>query len=185
MHTAFLKALGFAFDPYVAYLLETRSPFRTSITLLMHIRDRYCYNLDGSLAAVVGIFLMSRLAQDGLITYTSPGPKCLSSAGDDLQSVPDGFMPETVRKLEQLASSTDISYPERIESTMLEVISVARGWPAHVQPLPILHSQLAISYHAKQNHHKEVHYLLHLCFNSDPVLYPSKVHPARVATSSC
>jgi len=63
---------------------------------------------------------------------------------------------------------------------MLEVIAVAKGWPAHVQPLPILHSHLAISYHAQQNHYKEVHYLLHLCFNSDPVLYPSKVHPTRV-----
>jgi hypothetical protein len=49
-----------------------------------------------------------------------------------------------------------------------------------MQPLPSLHSDLATSYHAKGNYLKEAHYLLHLCFISDPMLYPSRVYPARV-----
>lgn len=53
-------------------------------------------------------------------------------------------------------------------------------WPAHIQPLPLLHFNLAIGYRAKQNHSKEVHHLLHLCFVVDPVLYHSRVDPTRV-----
>ena len=63
---------------------------------------------------------------------------------------------------------------------MLEVISTSKGWPAHIRPLPSLYSLLATGYHAKRNHSKEVHHLLHLCFISDPVLYLNRVHPTRV-----
>jgi hypothetical protein len=94
--------------------------------------------------------------------------------------VPDGYEPDTVRGLEQLAASTDISHPEETESAMLELISKGKGWPAHIQPLPLLHSNLAVSYRAKRNYCKEVHYLLHICFVSDLVLYTSCQDPAHV-----
>ena len=63
---------------------------------------------------------------------------------------------------------------------MLEAISAGKRWPAHIQLLPSLHSNLATSYHAKRNYLKEAYYLLHLCFISDPVLYPSCVYPACI-----
>lgn len=65
---------------------------------------------------------------------------------------------------------------------MLGVISAGKGWPAHIQPLPSLYSLLAIGYHAKRNHSKEVYYLVYLYFLSDPLLYPSRVDPTRVCT---
>jgi hypothetical protein len=37
-----------------------------------------------------------------------------------------------------------------------------------------------MGYHAKRNHSQAVHHLLHLCFISDPVLYPNRVDPTRV-----
>jgi hypothetical protein len=116
-----------------------------------------------------------------LLIRDSLGSECSSEARDDSQNIPKGYTLDTVRELCHLASSNDFfSHPERTESTMLEAISTSKGWPAHIQPLPAIHSNLANSYYAKQNHLKEAHYLLHLCFISDPVLYPSRVHPARV-----
>jgi len=63
---------------------------------------------------------------------------------------------------------------------MLKAISTSRGWLVHIQPLSVIHSKPATSYRAKRNHLKEALYLLRLCFISDPVLYPSRVHPTCV-----
>lgn len=115
-----------------------------------------------------------------MLIRDSLGSECSSEARDDSQNIPEGYTLDTVRELAYLASSNDFSHPERTESTMLKAISTSKGWPAHIQPLPAIHSNLATSYYAKRNHLKEAHYLLHLCFISDPVLYPSRVHPARV-----
>jgi hypothetical protein len=121
-----------------------------------------------------------RFRQHRLLTCNSLGGKCSSDAGNDSQNIPEGYTPDSLRKLNQLASSTNISDPEKTESAMLGVISAGKGWPAHIQPLPSLYSLLAMGYHAKRNHSKEVHHLLHLCFISDPVLYPNRVDPTRV-----
>jgi hypothetical protein len=45
---------------------------------------------------------------------------------------------------------------------------------------PTIHSNLATSNSAQRNHPKETHYLLLLCFISDPVVYPSRVNPIRI-----
>jgi hypothetical protein len=79
---------------------------------------------------------------------------------------------------------SNFSCPERTESAILEAISTGKGWPAHMQLLLSLYSDLATSYHAKGNYLKEAYYLLYLCFISDPVLYPSRVHPALVRNLS-
>jgi hypothetical protein len=73
-----------------------------------------------------------RVGQHGLLTCNSLGGKCSSDAGNDCHNIPEGYTPDSLRKLNQLASSTNISDTEKTESAMLGVISTGKGWPAHI-----------------------------------------------------
>ncbi|KAF4626186.1 hypothetical protein G7Y89_g11979 [Cudoniella acicularis] len=117
--------------------------------------------------------------------FTCICQKCTSAASNNPPNIPEGYTTDSLSLLDRLATRTDSSqHPENTESAIQQIISdissSSERWPSHIQPLPILHSQLADGYYRQRNFGKEAYYLLHVCFVSDPVLFPSRVHPSRV-----